>query len=112
MSNGSADPKERAWRQVGRFMYRFGRVEQKINQAVIKLTELHTKSAPIVDLIDIIKKVEDLVRPAAKAMGKNKNEKDLANDVCDRVHKMNQLRRIVAPHLLSLQVTECNSAER
>ena len=58
MTNGSPDPKQRSWTQVGGFMYHFARVEQKINQAVIKLTELDAKSAPVVELIDFAKKVD------------------------------------------------------
>jgi hypothetical protein len=67
MSKGSADPKERAWMQIGRFMYHFARVEQKVNQAVIKLTDLDAKSAPIVEFLDFAKKVDDFVRKSAYA---------------------------------------------
>ena len=63
MTNGSPDPKQRSWTQVGGFMYHFARVEQKINQAVIKLTELDAKSAPVVELIDFAKKVRS-ARPS------------------------------------------------
>ena len=64
VTNGSPDPKQRSWAQVGGFMYHFARVEQKINQAVIKLTELDAKSAPVVELIDFAKKVRPRARPS------------------------------------------------
>ena len=73
MTNGSPDPKQRSWTQVGGFMYHFARVEQKINQAVIKLTELDAKSAPVVELIDFAKKV-DLVQKSAYAANNRERE--------------------------------------
>jgi hypothetical protein len=42
------DPLEVACSLVGRFQYHFGRVEQKIDQAVIKLLDLDDKAGPIV----------------------------------------------------------------
>jgi hypothetical protein len=48
MSTEQQDSRERAYSLVGRFMYHFARVEQKIDQAVIKLLDLSEDAAPIV----------------------------------------------------------------
>jgi hypothetical protein len=53
---------ERAYSLVGRFLYHFARVEQKI--AVIKLSNLDEKAAPIVAIVDFARKA-DLVRASA-----------------------------------------------
>jgi hypothetical protein len=90
---------EQAWSLVGRFLYHFARVEQKIDQAVIKLLNLDEKTAPIVALIDFVRKLEDLVRASAyKELQdpEKKKEKEFAKDVCNRVHDINRHRRIVA----------------
>jgi hypothetical protein len=84
MSNKS-DPLEQACLLVGRFLYHFARVEQKIDQAVIKLLDLDQKTAPIVALIDLIRKVDGLVRPSADKELKKKKERDFASDVCSKV---------------------------
>ena len=69
---------------------------QKINQAVIKLTELDAKSAPVVELIDFAKKV-DLVQKSAYAQTtENAKDKEFAKDVCSKAFTMNQYQRIVA----------------
>ena len=91
-----ADPLETAWSLVGRFMYHFGLVEQKIDQAVIKLLSLDEKCAPMVGLMDFAKKVEDLVRVSSLLQATRRKDKDFANDVCDRAHAANRYRRIVA----------------
>jgi hypothetical protein len=49
MSNTS-DPLERACLLVGRFLYHFARVEQKIDQAVIKLLASLTVSQILVSV--------------------------------------------------------------
>jgi len=77
-------------------MYRFARVEQKINQAVIKLGDLDEKAAPIVALVDFARKIEDMVRPLACKQVSNRKDRDFANDVCNRAHEANRYRRIVA----------------
>jgi hypothetical protein len=63
MSNTSTElsPLDQACRLVGRFFYYFARVEQKIDQAVIKLSDLDEKVAPVVASLDFGRKVE-LVR--------------------------------------------------
>jgi hypothetical protein len=98
MSNTS-DPVEQACLLVGRFLYHFARVEQKIDQAVIKVLNLDEKTAPIVALIDFVRKVEDLVRASAYKELQDptkKKDKEFAKGVCNRVHDINQHRRIVA----------------
>jgi hypothetical protein len=47
-TSAQADPLEAACRLVGRFQYHFGRIEQKIDQGVIKLLDLDDKAGPIV----------------------------------------------------------------
>jgi hypothetical protein len=96
MTNRSLDPKERAWTQVGRFMYHFARVEQKINQAVIKLIELDAKAAPVVELLDFGRKLDGLVRASADAQATNDADKEFANDVCNRAFKINRDRTMIA----------------
>jgi hypothetical protein len=97
MSNETAkpDPLERACSLVGRFLYHFGRLEQKIDQAVIKLSDLDEKVAPIVAKIDFARKV-DLVRSSAYEQVKNAKEKEFAKDTCSGVHKANWYRRTIA----------------
>jgi hypothetical protein len=94
--NDMADPLEAACLLVGRFMYHFALVEQKFDQAVIKLLSLDEKCAPMVGLMDFAKKVEDLVRATSVLQATRRKDKDLANDVCDRAHTANRYRRIVA----------------
>jgi hypothetical protein len=99
MSNTSpqVDPLQHACLLVGRFLYHFARVEQKIDQAVIKLLSLDEKTAPIVASIDFVKKLDNLVRASAyKELKDAKQEKEFAKKVCNRVHDVNRHRRIVA----------------
>jgi hypothetical protein len=98
MSNTSAqpDPLERACSLVGRFMFHFGRVEKKIDQAVIKLSDLDEKVAPIVAMTDFARKV-DFVRTSAYAQTSDaKNKKDFAKETCNTVHGINLVRRMIA----------------
>jgi hypothetical protein len=77
-------------------MYHFALVEQKIDQAVIKLLKLDMKCAPIVGLLDFARKVEDLVRVNALLQASKRRDKDFVNDVCGRAHTVNGYRRIIA----------------
>jgi hypothetical protein len=90
------DKLARACLLVGQFMYHFGLVEQKIDQAVIKLLRLDKKCAPIVGLLDFAKKANDLVRANAVMQATNRKDKDFVNDVCNRANAVNGRRRIVA----------------
>src|SRR5262245_25008274 len=99
MSNTSPqpDPLQRACLLVGQFLYHFARVEQKIDQAVIKLLNLDEKTAPIVASIDFAKKLDDFVRGSAyKELKDAREEKEFAKKVCGRAHDVNRHRRIVA----------------
>jgi hypothetical protein len=97
MSNIS-NPLERACLLVGQFLYHFARVEQKIDQAVIKLLDLDKKTAPIVALIDFGRKAELVRKSAYEELHDSKKEKEkiFAKDVCNRVYEMNNHRRILA----------------
>ena len=44
-------------RLVGRFLHHFGRIERKIDQAVVKLLDLDDKTTPVVPAIDFAKKL-------------------------------------------------------
>src|SRR5215813_8080830 len=90
-----ADPLEEACSLVGRFQYHFGRVEQKIDQAVIKLLDLDDKAGPIVTgSVDFAKKV-NFVRTSAYKQGRNDEGKKFADDTCGDVFKINDVRQIV-----------------
>jgi hypothetical protein len=95
MSSKSAqeNPLEQAYLLVGRFLHHFALVEQKIDQAIIKLLRLDSKCAPMVGLLDFVKKVDDLVRVNAVSQTK---DKEFVNNVCNRAHTVNGYRRIVA----------------
>ena len=89
-----ADPLEAACSLVGRFQYHFGRVEQKIDQAVIKLLDLDDKAGPIVTgSVDFAKKV-NFVRTSAFEQARNDNDKQFADDTCDEVFKI-KLHRVI-----------------
>jgi hypothetical protein len=89
-----ADPLETACSLVGRFQYHFGRVEQKIDQAVIKLLDLDEKAGPIVTgSVDFAKKA-NFVRTSAYEQAQNDNDKQFAEKTCDEVFKINNLRQI------------------
>ena len=98
MSNASVqpDPLERACSLIGRFLYHYSRVEQKIDQAVIKLLGLDEKVAPIVTGgIDFARKV-NLVITAANRQASNSNDKEFAETTCGNVYRINDARQIVA----------------
>jgi len=56
-------------------MYHFALVEQKVDQAVIKLLSLDEKCAPMVGLMDFAKKVEDLVRATSVLQATRRKDK-------------------------------------
>jgi hypothetical protein len=90
-----SNAQERAYAHVGRFIYQFARVEQKIDQALIKLSDLDERVTPIVAIIDFGRKV-DLMRRSANAQVSNAKDKKFANETCDRVHEINRHRRMIA----------------
>jgi hypothetical protein len=92
----SPDPMERACSLVGRFLYHFARIEQKIDQAIIKLLDLDDRAAPVVTgSIDFFKKV-NLVRTSANQQAGNDTDKEFAKETCNRVSTVNNARQIVA----------------
>jgi hypothetical protein len=96
MSNTSAhDPLQQACLLVGRFQYHFARIEQKIDQALIKLLELDEKGASIVTgSIDFAKKL-NLVRTSAYMQATNDKDKQFADRTCIDVFKINVDRRVI-----------------
>jgi hypothetical protein len=97
MSNTSTElpPLDQACCLVGRFFYYFARVEQKIDQAVIKLSDLDEKVAPVVASLDSGRKVE-LVRGSARAQLTEAKDRQFATDTCNKVHELNMDRRMIA----------------
>jgi hypothetical protein len=97
MSNNSdkEDPLARACELVGRFLYHFGRVDRKIDEAVIKLLDLGEKLAPVVTAIDFAKKLR-LVKLSADSQISDPAEKENAHDICARVYAVNDDRTLIA----------------
>ena len=93
--NNVADPLEAACSLVGRFQYHFGRVEQKIDQAVIKLLNLDEKAAPIVTGSIAFASKLNLVRTSAHQQAVNEKDKQFADDTCNGVFKINNVRQII-----------------
>jgi hypothetical protein len=85
---------ERAYSLVGRFLYHFARVEQKINQAVIKLSNIDEKAAPIMAIVDFARKA-DLVRASAYLQCEAE-DKSFVKETCNRIFDANNNRRMVA----------------
>jgi hypothetical protein len=90
-----AETLEAACSLVGRFQYHFGRIEQKIDQAVMKLLDLDDKAGPIITgSIDFANKL-NFVRTSAYQQAGNDKDKQFADDTCDAVFKINDARQIV-----------------
>jgi hypothetical protein len=88
VSTEQPDPLERACSLVGRFLSH-GRLEQKIDQAVIKFSDLDERAAPMLGIIDFVRKL-DLVRDCAYAhIGKNAKDKKFAATTYKRVQRIN-----------------------
>jgi hypothetical protein len=80
---------------VGLFQYNFGRIEQKIDQAVIKLFDLDDKVGPVVTgSVDFAKKL-NLVRTAASQQARNNKDRKFGEDTCKGVFEINDVRQIV-----------------
>src|SRR5262245_29479538 len=97
MAKGSKpkDKLARACRLVGLFQYHFGRIEQKIDQGVIKLFDLDDKAGPIVTgSVDFAKKL-NLVRTAASQQARNKKDRKFGEDTCKGVFDINDVRQLV-----------------
>jgi hypothetical protein len=89
-----ADPLETACSLVGRFQYHFGRVEQKIDQAVIKLLDLDEKAGHIVTGSVAFASKVNFVRTSAYQQAVNEKDKEFADKICDNVFKINVVRQI------------------
>ncbi len=97
MSNGpeQTDPLRQACALVGCFQYHFAAMEQKIDQAVIKLFDLDEKSAAIVTgSLDFAKKL-NFIRTYAFEQASNEEEKTFAEDTCKEVFQVNTDRQVV-----------------
>jgi hypothetical protein len=77
-----ADPLDQACSLVGRFHYHFGRIEQKIDQAVIKLFDLDDRAGSIVSAsVDFAKKL-NFVQTSAYQQVRNDKDKQFAKKTC------------------------------
>src|SRR5215475_9954852 len=90
-----ADLLEEACSLVGRFQYHFGRVEQKIDHAVIKLLDLDEKAGPVVTGSVAFASKVNLVRTSAYQQAGNEEGKQFAKQTCDDVFSINDVRQIV-----------------
>jgi hypothetical protein len=90
-----ADPLEAACSLVGRFQYHFGRVEQKIDQAVIKLLDLDEKAGTIVTGSVAFASKVNFVRTSAYQQTVNEKNKEFADKACNDVFTVNNVRQIV-----------------
>lgn len=100
MSNDLDDKQDslaRACELVGRFLYHFGRVERKIDDAVIKLLDLSEKLTPVVTAIDFARKLR-LVQLSADIQISDAGEKKKARGIFSRVYAVNDDRTGVIAH--------------
>jgi hypothetical protein len=108
-----ADPLDIACSLVGRFQYHFGRIEQKIDQAVISLLDLDDKAGPIVTgNVDFFKKL-NLVRTATYQQLEATGTSDLARGsvtVCPRSMMSDRSSFTRRSNLTTM--AKCNSGER
>jgi hypothetical protein len=95
MADIKLDPLEKACSLVGRFQYHFGRLEQKVDQAVIKLLDLDERTAQIVTgSVDFAKKL-NFVRTSAYEQAATPQNKKFADDACNSVFGINTTRQPV-----------------
>jgi hypothetical protein len=97
MTNGSSQQQDQdhACALVGRFQYHFARVEQKVDQAVIKLLELNEKTASIVTgSVDFAKKL-NFVRTYAFEQAGNDADREFGEKTCGAVFGINNDRQVV-----------------
>jgi|EndMetStandDraft_3_1072993.scaffolds.fasta_scaffold97396_5 hypothetical protein len=94
-SSNQSEGLERAYLLVGRFQYHFARVEQKVDQAVIKLLDLDDKAGSIVTgSVDFAKKL-NFVRTAAYEQAHNGKDQKFGEDTCNGVFAINTDRQLV-----------------
>ena len=97
MAEGS-DPQKQldeACMLVGRFMHYFGRIERKIDQAVVKLLDLDDRITPVVTAIDFARKLR-LIKISVDTQIKDQDENKKAQDLCSDIYKANDKRTTVA----------------
>jgi hypothetical protein len=91
MAKGShpEDKLARACRLVGLFQYHFARIEQKIDQGVIKLLDLDDKAGPIVTgSVDFAKKL-NLLWAVAHGQATNDKGREFVDRTCKDVFAVN-----------------------
>jgi hypothetical protein len=94
-----ADPLEVACSLVGRFQYHFGRLEKKIDEAVIKLLELDDKASLIVLAnVDFVKKLNFVATAAHEQQSLSYKDKKFAKKTCNDVKGINDPVRQTVIH--------------
>jgi hypothetical protein len=89
-------PLERACALVGRFIHHHGRIEQKINHAVIKLLDLDERNASVVvSLVTFANKVT-LLEAAASDQAQKEEDKKFARSTRGKIFAINDDRNVVA----------------
>ena len=73
---------------VGRFLHYFGRIERKIDQAVVKLVDLDDKTIPVVTAIDFAKKLR-LIKISVDTQIKDPEKNKKGHDLCSDIYKAN-----------------------
>jgi len=88
-TSAQADPLQQACLLVGRFQYHFARIEQKIDQGVIKLLDLDDKAGPIVTgSVDFAKKL-NLLWAVAYEQATNDTGREFVDRTCKDVFAVN-----------------------
>src|SRR6266487_7032729 len=88
-TSAQADPLQQACLLVGRFQYHFARIEQKIDQGVIKLLDLDDKAGPIVTgSVDFAKKL-NLLWAVAYEHATNDTGREFVDRTCKDVFAVN-----------------------
>jgi hypothetical protein len=94
-TSAQADPLQQACRLVGLFQYHFARIEQRIDQGVIKLLDLDYKAGPIVTgSVDFAKKLNLLWAVAYEQATDDKGRK-FVDKTCGAVFTVNDDRQVV-----------------
>jgi hypothetical protein len=88
-TSAQVDPLQQACLLVGRFQYHFARIEQKIDQGVIKLLDLDDKAGPIVTgSVDFAKKL-NLLWAVAYEQATNDKTRKFVDRTCKDVFAVN-----------------------
>jgi hypothetical protein len=94
-TSAQTDPLQLACLLVGRFQYHFARIEQKIDQGVIKLLDLDDKAGPIVtSSVDFAKKL-NLLWGVAYKQASNDQGREFVDVTCKAVFAVNTDRQLV-----------------